>query len=84
MMRSVVLIHGALRGMGYESECAMLAMKEAAPPEGCPVYTRCSVIETTAEVPDGDYTVFFSGCSVPVRRQQGLWLPGEAPFVHAA
>jgi hypothetical protein len=70
-MRSVVMIHGLLRGMGREASCEMLAMRESVGP----VYSGCSVIDAPHDLPDGLYTVSFSGHVVPARKEGGLWLP---------
>jgi hypothetical protein len=73
-MRSVVLIHGLLRGMGREFPCEMLAMKETVASEE-PVFSRCSVIEAPIDLPDGLYTVAFDHYVAPARKEAGLWLP---------
>jgi hypothetical protein len=78
-MRSVVLIHGLLRGMGREAPCEMIAMRDTSP-DRTPAYCRCSVVEAPEDLPDGEYTVSFLGEAVRVRRQGGLWLPGEDPL----
>ena len=77
-MRSVVLIHGLLRGMGREAPCEMLAMKETAPETGREIYSRCSVIDAPHDLPDGLYAVSFSGHVVTARKEGGLWLPENA------
>src|SRR5580704_14915620 len=74
-MRSVVLIHGLLRGMESEAACEMLAMKEAESGKGPVLYSRCSVIDAPMDLPDGDYTVSFNGCVVSARKEGGLWMP---------
>jgi hypothetical protein len=76
-MRSVVLIHGLLRGMEREATCEMLAMKEAESGRGPVLYSRCSVIDAPMDLPDGDYTVSFNGCVVSARKEGGLWMPDE-------
>jgi hypothetical protein len=83
-MRSVVLIYGVLRGMGYEADCEMVAIKNAHPDRRPPTYTRWSVIDAPSDLPDGDYTVSFDDRSVAVRREGGLWLAGDAPMSDAA
>jgi hypothetical protein len=83
-MRSVVLIHGVLRGMGREADCDMVAMKESQPDSRSPVYTRCSVLSAPHDLPDGRYSVYFEDRSVAVRRDQGLWLVEEPPIPSAA
>lgn len=77
-MRSVVLIHGLLRGMGHEGACEMLAIRESQTGGGSPVYSRCSVIDAPAGLPDGDYTVAFDGLLVPTKKESGLWVPDGA------
>lgn len=79
-MRSVVLIQGTLSGMGYESECEMLAVREYLPQVGRPIYYRCSVIKAAPHLPDGEYIVMFDGHAVPAIKESGLWIPdGRAP-----
>ena len=77
-MRSVVMIHGLLRGMEREAPCDMIAMKEAEPEKGPVIFSRCSVIDAPIDLPDGDYTVSFNGCVVSVRKEAGLWMPDGA------
>jgi hypothetical protein len=76
-MRSVVLIRGLLIGRGYEVPCEMLAMRDSQAQPGRTAYSRCSVIEAPAQLPDGEYTVTFHGYSVPARKEGGLWVPDE-------
>lgn len=76
-MRSVVLIHGLLRGMGREESCEMLAIKESDRGGGQPIYSRCGVIDAPPDLPDGDYTVSFNGYAVPAKREGGLWIPED-------
>lgn len=78
-MRSVVLIHGILRGMTREADCDLVAFRETQPDGTSPVYSRWSVIDAPHDLPDGPYYVFFEGLSVPVRREYGLWLAEEPP-----
>jgi hypothetical protein len=79
-MRSVVLIQGLLRGMGRETPCEMLAIRESQSGKNLPVYTRCSVIEAPIDLPDGDYTVTFNVYSVSARKEAGLWIPEGAAY----
>jgi hypothetical protein len=83
-MRAVVLIRGKLRGLGRDSECEMLAMKDRAAGAARPVYSLCSVITAAPDLPDGEYTVEFDGQMVRARREGGLWLPEESGLVRAA
>ncbi|MGB9031062.1 MAG: hypothetical protein WCC27_13155 [Acidobacteriaceae bacterium] len=77
-MRSVVLIHGLLKGMGREALCDMLAMKDATPETDRPVYSQCCVIDAPLDLPDGIYAVAFNGSAVAARKEGGLWLPEGA------
>jgi hypothetical protein len=77
-MRSVVLIHGLLRGMGREVSCEMLAIRDSQSEKSPAVYSRCSVIEAPRDLPDGDYTVMFSGYTVSAKKEGGLWIPDAA------
>jgi hypothetical protein len=77
-MRSVVLIHGVLRGMGHEAGCDMVAIKESQPDDRSPVYSRWSVLDAPRDLPDGRYTVLCEDRAIPVRREGGLWLAEES------
>jgi len=77
MMRSVVLIHGSLTGMGHQAPCEMLAMKESTPGTSQLVFSHCSVIDAPLELPDGDYTVSFNEYVVSAKKEGGLWMPTE-------
>ncbi|MFP5228365.1 MAG: hypothetical protein ACLGXA_12135 [Acidobacteriota bacterium] len=77
-MRSVVLIHGLLDGMGRQEPCEMLALRDCTAPNQV-VYSSCSVIEAPLSLPDGDYTVTFGSYTVPAHKQSGLWLPEGTP-----
>lgn len=74
-MRSVVLIHGELKGMGQRAGCAMLAIRENGGSAEEPEYSRYSVIDAPAAMPDGQYTVKFGERLIFVLRSYGLWLP---------
>jgi hypothetical protein len=83
-MRSVVLIRGVLRGMGFETRCEMVAFKVTHPDSSRPIYTHWSVIDAPADLPDGAYTVSFEDRTVAVRREGGLWLAANTPMTDAA
>jgi hypothetical protein len=55
----------------------MLAMKEWHRESGESLYSRCCVLDAPAEIPNGDYTVFFDGHCVSAIKQGGLWLPED-------
>jgi hypothetical protein len=52
----------------------MVALKETDPGTHRVTYSRCSVISTAIDLPDGDYTVTFREGGAAVRRESGLWL----------
>jgi hypothetical protein len=60
--------------MGQESHCEMVALKDKDPDRKHCVYSGCSVLKATPDLPDGPYTVSFDGCTVAVFRECGLWL----------
>lgn len=72
--RSVVLVHGRVHGMGRESACEMVALKDTDPVTHRVTYSRCSVISTAIDLPDGEYTVTSREGRAAVRREGGLWL----------
>lgn len=81
---SVVLLQGVLRGMGRESLCEMLALREEDPATHRKIYSRCSVIGAPIDLPDGEYTVTFRDGTALVRREGGLWLPDGVQLSDAA
>jgi hypothetical protein len=83
-MRSVVLIYGKLRGMGRESGCEMVAIREKRPESPRPIFSRWSILSAPHDFPDGRYTVSFEDYVLPVRREGGLWLSEESPIPDAA
>lgn len=83
-MRTVVLIRGTLRGMGRESKCEMVAMRDTAADGPHAVYSLCSVITAAPDLPDGEYVVEFDGRMVRAKREVGLWLPEEFGLKRAA
>jgi hypothetical protein len=78
-MRSVVLIHAWLEGMGCEVPCELLAIRESLSEPNRIVYSRCSVIEAPHDLPDGNYRVTFDAFTVPAHKEAGLWMPDETP-----
>ena len=76
-MRSVVLLHALVEGMGRKEGCELLAIRESLLEPNRIVFSRCSVIEAPPSLPDGDYMVSFKGYTVPAQKQAGLWLPNE-------
>ena len=80
-MRSIVLIHGVLRGVGREAPCEMIVFKDTDPGARQPTYSRWSVLEAPPNLPDGFYTALCDDQEVPVRREGGLWLAEEPPML---
>lgn len=83
-MRTVVPIRGTLKGMGRESKCEMLAVKESAAVRAVPACSLCSVIMAAPDLPDGESIVEFEGRRVRAKREGGLWLPEESGLACAA
>jgi hypothetical protein len=83
-MKSVVLVHGVIWGMGHESACEMLALKETDSVTRRTTFSRCSVIRASSDLPDGEYIVAFQGNSVSARRECGLWLADGESLSDAA
>ena len=76
-MRSVVLIHAWLEGMGRQEPCELLAIRESLSEPNRIVYSRCSVIDAPHDLPDGNYRVTFDAFTVPAHKEAGLWMPDE-------
>jgi hypothetical protein len=74
-MRSVVLIHGELKGMGQRAGCAMLAFRENGGTAEEPEYSRYSILDAPMAMPDGRYTVKFGKRLILIERSCGIWLP---------
>jgi hypothetical protein len=83
---SVVRVPGVLRGMDREAHCTLLTWKESS--TKARVYTRCRIQDEPSDLPDGLYTVFFSGYTVATRRFDHCWmltfLPPEIDLEQAA
>ena len=77
---SNVLRHGFVKGVGGKAQCDVVARKvpilgnreKGSSPDF--TYSDCAVIDVSSPLPDGEYTVYFDGHLVPVKKQQGLWL----------
>ena len=73
----IVLLRGQLRGMDRTEDCELLARRRQRP--GPPPvlrsydYSECIVLSAPADLPDGDYMLFFAGHSTVVIRTRGLW-----------
>jgi len=73
LMRFAVLLKGTLRGMGREAKCELLATKSVTPGASRPVYSHCAVIDSPADLPEGDYEVEFGQEVAITRLQDGCW-----------
>jgi len=73
-MRVHVRRHGVLSGEGHEAECIVSAIKVTPRPDGPSVYARYSVHNVSKTLPEGDYQLFVSGETIPVRFHGGRWL----------
>ncbi len=79
----MVLLPGIVRGMGQEAEVEVLSrrMQDHNASGALLVfrYVDLALIGGPAELPDGDYIVYFAGFSAVVTRRNGKWLsPGIA------
>jgi hypothetical protein len=72
--------------MDREAHCTLLTWKERSTTGR--VYTRCRIQDEPSDLPDGPYTVFFSGYTVATRRFDRCWmltfLPPEVDLEQAA
>lgn len=79
--RNFVLLPGWVKGMGREAECQVLARTSSgytrisAPPLQ---YADFSVLDAPADLPGGNYKLYFDGYSAVVKRHHGQWLPCES------
>jgi hypothetical protein len=75
---TTVILSGNVKGEGREAECMVEARRigvdsgNELPRTYC--YTDCSVVVAPADLPDGDYTVYFDGHSFLATRLRGTWL----------
>lgn len=72
MMGSVVLLRGVVSGLGHEVHCAVLAWREAAH-DAAHGFSRFKVVEAPRHLPDGSYTVTFSGRAFSTKKEAGWW-----------
>jgi hypothetical protein len=75
MKGAAVLIPGALRGMGCEVKCEVLAREQS--PDLGPEYSEGFVLNAPADLPEGDYLVF-DRHTLPATKARGLWLSSGA------
>ena len=75
---TIVILSGNVKGVGREAECTVEARRIGVD-SGTELprtysYTDCSVVAAPADLPDGDYTVYFGGQRFPATRLRGTWL----------
>ena len=75
---TLTLLKGNLKGFGVEADCEVLARRLSIDADSRlmqrpHVYTDCWVIGAPAELPAGEYVVYFDGYSFAARTQRGLW-----------
>lgn len=81
-MACVVLLPGVVSGLGSEVDCKVMAWRaEDAAPHG---YSRFKVVAAPRHLPDGSYTVTFSGCAFSTRKQSGWWIMESLGFHEGA
>jgi hypothetical protein len=78
LMGTLMLLQGNLKGLGVEARCEVLARKLSTDAgsrqlQRTYTYTDCSVIGAPADLPAGEYIVYFDGHSFSVANQRGLW-----------
>jgi hypothetical protein len=76
-MGTLTLLEGNLRGLGVEAKCEVLARRlsiDADRPLQRPyAYMDCTVIGAPADLPAGEYIVYFDGHSFAATSRRGLW-----------
>jgi hypothetical protein len=77
-MGTLTLLEGNLRGLGVEAKCEVLARRLSIDAGSISLprpyaYTDCTVIGAPADLPAGEYIVYFDGHSFAATSQRGLW-----------
>jgi hypothetical protein len=75
--RETVMMAGRLKGMGYEAECTVSAIKVSLPQLDIWEYVRCDIHFAPENLPDGLYQVSFEGRTMQVKKLDGDWLDGK-------
>jgi hypothetical protein len=75
---TLTLLQGNLKGLGVDAKCEVLARKQLIVSGGRPfqqpyTYKDCWVIGAPANLPAGEYVVYFDGHSFAAGGQRGLW-----------
>ena len=76
----IVLLHGYVKGMRRDAQCDILARRVPDAPRtgpGSPDYTYsdCAIIDAPADLPDGEYMVYFDRHTVAATKERGSWVP---------
>lgn len=77
-MGTLIVLEGKLKGFGVEAKCEVLVRRLTINSAIRPLvrgyaYTDCSIIGAPAELPDGEYVVYFDGHRFAAAIQRGLW-----------
>ena len=75
---TLTLLQGNLRGLGVDAKCEVLARRLSIDAGSKPLqppyaYTDCSVIVAPADLPAGEYIVYFDGHRFAATSRRGLW-----------
>lgn len=72
--------------MDHEADCDLITWTERS--NAGRVYTRCKIVNEPSDLPEGPYTLFFAGHTVPTRKFDGCWtltfLPRDIDLTRAA
>jgi hypothetical protein len=71
------MMAGRLKGMGYEAECTVSAVKVSLPLLNIWEYVKCDIHLAPENLPDGPYEVSFEGRTMHVKKVDGDWLDGS-------
>jgi hypothetical protein len=76
----IVVLHGQLLGMGRMGDCEVLARQVAYDPKtGASQYCDCIIMNASADLPDGEYTLTFDGFRATATRQRDFWISVSTP-----
>ena len=76
-MQGAVRVHGVLKGLDREANCVLMIWKERS--SAGRVFTRCRIVDEPSDLPEGPYTVVFSGNELPTRKFDGCWMLSFLP-----
>ena len=72
-IREAVLLNGVLRGMNFEANCTVSAIKVSLPKLDVWEYVAADVVQAPHELPAGDYEVSFEGRKAKVHKTAHGW-----------